>query len=232
MPVIPGSIKCALYDEGGEGVAYHDRDAIDQAAVCCGGMFRTNEGVDLGLINENHKSLNGPLDVGHYYIGWVFAGEWVKYTVRVKQTGTYQINARMTSASTKCQLRFLVNDQDATGPITVTRSTGDVHVWDWYPDLARVKLHAGVQVLTLEFFKGQHGDQNFDRFGFCSGWPMICRNDYKRIFKIVPAGFGQPFQCPLKKFVAAKTRRPSGHWASNSTHWSPGCLGVKLKVWP
>src|SRR5262245_43044657 len=57
---IPGRLSCIRYDEGGEGIAYHDRDTTNRAAVCCGSTFRVNEGVDVGVIADHHKSLSAP----------------------------------------------------------------------------------------------------------------------------------------------------------------------------
>lgn len=163
---IPGTLSCIRYDEGGEGIAYHDRDRTNLAAVCCGSTFRVNEGVDVGIIADHHKSLGAPLDPRQNYVGWIFEGEWIRYTVRVKQGGMYQVNAHMSSANTNCQIRLLANDRDISGPVSVPRPTKDVHLWDVYTNLTRLKLKAGVQVLTLKFSKGQNGDQNYDCFEF------------------------------------------------------------------
>jgi hypothetical protein len=64
---IPGVIKAAEYDIGGEGVAYHDLDTANQ-----GGQFRLHEGVDLETCTE-----------GGYDVGWMNTGEWIHYTVSV-----------------------------------------------------------------------------------------------------------------------------------------------------
>src|SRR5258706_13173066 len=165
MQEIPGRLSCVDYDEGGEGIAYHDRDKTNQAAVCCGSKVRVNEGVDVGIFEGHHKSLSSPLIPGHPYVGWIFEGEWIKYTVRVKKSGIYQVNAHMSSANTNCEIRLMMNDRDSA-PISFTRATGNVHLWYVYTNLTEVKLKAGVQVMTLKFSKGQKGDQNYDWFEF------------------------------------------------------------------
>src|SRR5882757_7436974 len=76
---IPGRLSCVRYDEGGEGIAYHDRERTNLAAVCCGSTFRVSEGVDVGVIADHHKSLSGPLNPKQNYVGWIFEGEWIKY---------------------------------------------------------------------------------------------------------------------------------------------------------
>lgn len=67
---IPGRVKCAFYDEGGNGVAYADDNVNAQKQ----GGFRVNEGVDT----------NG------FVIGNVLTGEWIRITVNVQKTGKYK----------------------------------------------------------------------------------------------------------------------------------------------
>src|ERR1700721_3369966 len=64
--VIPGRLQTSLYDLGGEGVAYHDTDAINHGSGelnytkghCEEGVpptichFRENEGVDLSYVKK------------------------------------------------------------------------------------------------------------------------------------------------------------------------------------
>src|SRR5437660_8098579 len=55
MPsVIPGTIQAEDFDNGGEGVAYHDEDAVNS-----GGLYRTT-GVDIERSSE-----------GGYDVGWI-----------------------------------------------------------------------------------------------------------------------------------------------------------------
>ncbi len=70
---IPGRIKLPYFDEGGQGVAYNDTDRKNTGAAKTG--FRVNEGVD-----TNGRS-----------IGWIYDGEWLRYTVDVKQGGKYTV---------------------------------------------------------------------------------------------------------------------------------------------
>jgi hypothetical protein len=54
--VIPGKVQCAYYDAGGEGVAYHDSDAVNHGSGELNPLdgsylhgFRVREGVDIFL---------------------------------------------------------------------------------------------------------------------------------------------------------------------------------------
>ena len=60
---IPGTVEAEQFDNGGEGVAYHDLTGGNS-----GGVFRSTD-VDV-------ESVSG----GGYDVGWVVAGEWLQYT--------------------------------------------------------------------------------------------------------------------------------------------------------
>jgi len=75
---IPGVIEMELYDLGGEGIAYHDADAVNIPNA-----FRVNEGVDIGGIPFGHV------------LEYIEIGEWIEYTVNVTQAGLYSVNARV-----------------------------------------------------------------------------------------------------------------------------------------
>ncbi|NOX96530.1 MAG: family 16 glycosylhydrolase [Nitrospirae bacterium] len=72
---IPGRIEVEYFDEGGQGVAYNDTDKKNVGAASAKTNFRIKEGVD-----TSGKS-----------IGWIYGGEWLKYTVDVKQSGRYTV---------------------------------------------------------------------------------------------------------------------------------------------
>src|SRR4051812_1885349 len=63
---LPGTVQAESFDNGGEGVAYHDSGTNNM-----GGALRQT-GVDL----ENASS-------GGFDIAWIAAGEWTNYTVNV-----------------------------------------------------------------------------------------------------------------------------------------------------
>ena len=63
---VPGTIQAEDFDNGGEGVGYHDTDATNN-----GGAYRQT-GVDI----ESSSA-------GGYDVGWIASGEWMNYTVNV-----------------------------------------------------------------------------------------------------------------------------------------------------
>lgn len=78
---LPGTIEVEDFDEGGEGVAYHDTDDTNSGEV-----YRTDEGVDI-----DGNDSNG------YVLGWTQKGEWVEYTVDIEQEDNYAFTARVAS---------------------------------------------------------------------------------------------------------------------------------------
>jgi hypothetical protein len=84
---------------------------------------------------------------GGYDVGWVSAGEWLKYTASVASAGTYTIEARVASPGAGGTFHIEVNGVDKTGPLTVP-ATGGWQVWRTVSRTG-VALAAGTQVLRL-----------------------------------------------------------------------------------
>jgi beta-glucanase (GH16 family) len=80
--VIPGIISPETYDYGGEGIAYHDATAGNT-----GTGPRANESVDTEVTGSG-------VDVG-----WIDAGEWLEYTIKVPVAGTYYFSMLTASAN-------------------------------------------------------------------------------------------------------------------------------------
>jgi hypothetical protein len=123
-------IEAENFDQGGEGVAYHDHDATNN-----GGGYR-NEGVDLEWASG-----------GSYNIGWFTAPEWVEYTVNVAAAGNYNLRlhvARLLSGSTTANVLF--GGADKTGTLSIPSTGG----WQTYTDVnVTVSLSAGTQVVRV-----------------------------------------------------------------------------------
>ncbi|RMG41828.1 MAG: glycosyl hydrolase family protein, partial [Methanobacteriota archaeon] len=79
---IPGTLEIENYDMGGENVAYHDIDAVNNAKYN-GTFFRTMEGVDV----EKTLDPNG----GEYNVGWLETGEWLNYSVKIQESADYDV---------------------------------------------------------------------------------------------------------------------------------------------
>jgi endoglucanase Acf2 len=130
---IPGTIEVEDFDNGGEGVAYHDADPAN-----VGGIYRTTEGVDIGASNDG--------DAG-YSVGWTASGEWMNYSVDVATAGEYAVTARVARGlAGSGSFHIEANGVDVTGTITVNDTGG----WaEWEDVVASATLGSGEQVLTL-----------------------------------------------------------------------------------
>ncbi len=136
---IPGTVQFDNYDNGGQGVAYNDSDATNN-----GGQYRTSEGVDIEQSTDTSGVGNG------YDVGWLVAGEWMKYTVNVSAAGTYPIVFRVASGvASGVGGTFHLEDEtgkNLTGTISVSSTGG----WQNSANLSgSAALGAGSHVLRV-----------------------------------------------------------------------------------
>jgi hypothetical protein len=175
-PNIPGIVQCALYDLGGEGIAYQDTDAVNNGsgklnlepghqrahASAYLWQFRREDGVDLSFVKDwadlNHTNLVSP-PLNQFYIGWTENGEWCNYTVNVTRPGTYRI---------KCLYGFQANTVrfDLNGKPAATChlpvATSSYHHWN-LAEIGTIEFpETGRQLLTFHYGKGN----NFAWFEF------------------------------------------------------------------
>ena len=136
---VPGLVQAEFYDLGGEGVAYHDKDAINW-----GVPFRSNEGVDIEASNDPG---------GGYDIGWIEDGEWVEYTLNVPTAGLYDVVPYVASVPGGGSLHIEFNGVDLTGNVSIPVTGG----WQFWEEVVipNVYLNAGEQVMHVVFHFGQ-----------------------------------------------------------------------------
>ncbi|MGE3508400.1 MAG: carbohydrate-binding protein [Vicinamibacterales bacterium] len=147
MAPIPGTLQAEGFDSGGEGVAYHDSSPSND-----GGVYR-NEGVDIAWASS-----------GTGLVGWVSAGEWLHYTVRVQDTGSYRAEFLVASQGSGGSFHLEANGAPVSGSIPIPNTGG----WQaWQLVAATVSLTAGQQRLRLVMdTAGQFAVGNFDWFRF------------------------------------------------------------------
>jgi hypothetical protein len=173
MQSVPGKITAAFYDVGGPGIAYYDVDPQNQGSGTSNrgpeekNNFRKDEGVDISYTKASHdKFTDGrTLPVDQYYVGWTAAGEWLNYTVDVKTAGTYRVNLLASSNNKDAEISLAVNGVTRAGAI-VLDSTGNVHTWQIYENIAQIRLEQGPQLLTLKFVKQRKGTINVQYMEF------------------------------------------------------------------
>lgn len=125
---VPGTIRADNFDNGGEGLAYHDLTAGNS-----GGQYR-NTDVDLEASTA-----------GGYNVGWMDTGEWLAYTVDVATAGPYTLQFQAASAIGGGQLHASFGGANST--TVVVPNTGGWQKWTTVS--ATANLTAGTQVMKL-----------------------------------------------------------------------------------
>ncbi|MEQ1727807.1 MAG: carbohydrate-binding protein, partial [Vicinamibacterales bacterium] len=129
--MLPGVVQAEDFDNGGEGVAHHDADATN-----AGGAYRTG-GIDLESASE-----------GGYDVGWVTAGEWLGYSVKVQTAGSYLFEARVAAPSQGGTFHVEAGGVNVTGSLSIP-STGS---WQTWTTIAKtMTLAAGPQQFRVVF---------------------------------------------------------------------------------
>ena len=183
---IPGIIQCAYYDAGGEGIAYHDTDAVNHGSGELNppngtylNEFRMHEGVDTSYtkfhdpnvqIDNNPYNLVVPPD-GQLYVGWTVPGEWFNLTVNVAHAGRYTADLLYTS-NRGGTISLDVNGHPTTGPITIPSTFSKEepvawrqwHHWNLLRNATTLDLPAGRSVLTVHILT--EGQMNLATFNF------------------------------------------------------------------
>ena len=180
--VIPGKVQCEFYDLGGEGIAYHDNDSINNGSGKLNpangdflNEFRMKEGVDISFTKSNDIDNNNynfaEQKMKQLYVGWTEPGEWINYTVEVKQTGNYNVELMYTSNGNG-GISLSLDGKDITGTIHITSTHNDKdtlawrqwHHWNRIDSIVSVHLVAGLHILTL--YTVLNGNMNYDYLEF------------------------------------------------------------------
>ena len=127
---IPGTIEAENFDNGGEGIAYHDLDATNS-----GGQYRTT-GVDVEACSE-----------GGFNVGWLRNTEWLEYTVNVATAGTYTLQARVAATAAGKTFHVEIDGVNISGAIAVPNTTG----WQTWQTVAvtTTALTTGTKVMRI-----------------------------------------------------------------------------------
>lgn len=129
---IPGIISAINFDEGGEGISYHDSDEINR-----GNDNTRNTGVDV---------YDG--DDGRGKIGYSATGEWLEYSVSVAQPGNYRVACRVSSnLANPGAFRLELDGEDVTGTVSALSTGG----WAIFQELVinSVNLTEGDHILRF-----------------------------------------------------------------------------------
>src|SRR5262249_43738241 len=126
---IPGTVNAANFDNGGEGVAYHDTTSGNS-----GGQYRSTD-VDIEAASE-----------GGYDVGWTASGEWLNYSGNVGAAGSYSAQFRVASPG-GASMRIAFNGTSSGWTAIAVPATGG---WqNWTTVTVPVTLVGGTQLMTV-----------------------------------------------------------------------------------
>ncbi|MGH8047339.1 MAG: carbohydrate-binding protein [Chthoniobacterales bacterium] len=177
---VPGTLQAEQYDispNAANDVTFHYNGTPKKSPN------RTSpDSIMVAGFGGGHVSTDGkPEDPKQVYVGWTQSGEWLNYTVKVAQPGTYIFGGKFSAGNkgAKVSATFTPLDKYAdanapkitTGPVEIPTTAGFqpgvevYHVWETLDKLAEVKLPAGTYVLTIKIESPVAG-MNFDNFTF------------------------------------------------------------------
>ena len=136
---IPGKIEMENFDEPGTGRgagvdSYNENDTENHGDS----DYREGTGVDL------YKKATGVI------VGYNQAGEWLEYTVNVKEAGDYTMFAAVASANATSSFQLSIDGENITDEIAVPQATSGEENYDDYNKVsANVKLTAGEHILRF-----------------------------------------------------------------------------------
>ena len=133
---IPGKIEAENFDipgTGKENKTYNENDADDHGET----NYREGTGVDI------YKKATG------YIVGYNQEGEWLEYTVNVKEAGDYTFFAAVASANETSGFQMSLDGETLTETISVPKNDGEENYDDYNKVAANVTLPAGEHILRF-----------------------------------------------------------------------------------
>ncbi len=134
---IPGKIEAENFDvpgKGKDGSSYYDGDSENHGDS----DYRKGTGVDL------YKKATGVI------VGYNSEGDWLEYTVNVKEAGDYTMFAAVAAAGSTSSFKLSLDGKDITEEIAVpAASSGEDNYDDYNKVKANVKLPEGEHVLRF-----------------------------------------------------------------------------------
>jgi len=124
---IPGIVYATDYDMGVLGEAYYDLESANYQVTTGSytswnnGWIYRNDGVDIETTEDTINS-NG------YNVGWIGSGEWLQYSVNVKENALYDIEMRVASNESG-QYYFSIDNVNITPENSIT-NTGGWQNWE------------------------------------------------------------------------------------------------------
>ena len=143
--IVDGAVLYAVnYDLGRNGVAYYDKDTANYRISSGkpgvrnrGGVYR-NDGVDI------YKDSNA---YERYYVGNIEDGEWLQYTIDVKEADTYVLTFSISSESVNGKITITDSNRPTAKMVSIP-STGSHKKWG-IVKIENITLSAGIHKLKI-----------------------------------------------------------------------------------
>jgi hypothetical protein len=152
---IPGTIQAAEYDiapNGANNITFHYDGDSKQTD-----LRKSPDSIGLARCGNGHVSIDGkPENPNQIYVGWTQVGEWLRYSVKVGEAGTYVIGGKLSAGASDAKISFSFGPNINTGPIPIPTTAGHqpnvevYHVWETLDNLAEVKLEPGIYLMTVK----------------------------------------------------------------------------------
>ncbi len=137
---LPGTLEAEDFDQGAEGISYHDSDNQDEGKV----NYRSDEGCGVDIVRGNNS----------YAIGYTSSGEWLEYTVNVKEAGVYEYDAFVSSGATNSSFNLSLNENGSLVALTnnIVIPCLQQNNWDVYSTMhgrLLIPLEAGEHIFRI-----------------------------------------------------------------------------------
>ncbi|MCQ2190782.1 MAG: carbohydrate-binding protein [Paludibacteraceae bacterium] len=146
---IPGVVEAEHFDNGSDGISYHDKDRQNR-----GEGYRLETGVDVYALKDKSDE---------YAVGYAQKEEWLEYTVNIENEAYYNIQAILSSGGENSGIQLLLDGKEITDMMQTPPNDND---WESYLETETrtlSKLPQGQHILRMNIV----GDWiNIDKFIF------------------------------------------------------------------
>ncbi len=165
---IPGVVKGVFFDQGGEGVGYHDGSPGNTGGTMRPDPADINVDMQPFTLGTDLNTDGSNADTGSWHLSWIDVGDWERFTVHVNTAGEYNISTYQAVAGTPNTQTISFNEGT---PITIsnlaptsTPAGHEIwHNWGTFPNVATVTLDTGLCLVQFTFVTASF---NFDKLIF------------------------------------------------------------------
>ena len=131
---LPGILQAEDYDYGGQLISFKDKDFVNE-----GSAYR-EDGVDIVALGSDDAPEG-------YAIGYTNTGEWLEYTLTVKETAAYRFKAKVSSGLEHSGFRLFLDGEAVCDTLEIPQGED----WDTYTTIEgeTSTLAEGEHVLRL-----------------------------------------------------------------------------------